>query len=73
MNESTYFVDLKEDNTDKCKPNPCKHGGECTLDYNFVDGYRCSCIGDFGGIDCDSKYIVDTYGGLLNVVNYSPF
>lgn len=37
---------------DKCEPNPCRNGGTCVRDYNLIDGYRCDCADDFGGITC---------------------
>jgi len=43
---------VKLENEDKCEPNPCQNGGTCQRDYNFIDGYRCDCADDYGGITC---------------------
>ena len=43
---------LKPGNEDKCEPNPCHNGGTCIADYNLIDGYKCECADDFGGITC---------------------
>lgn len=62
LGDSSYFVELKEDKENKCKPNPCKHDGACKANITFIDGYLCACKGDFGGINCESKYIIDKVG-----------
>ena len=43
---------VKPENDDKCEPNPCQNGGTCTADYNLIDGFKCECAEDFGGITC---------------------
>ena len=35
-----------------CIPNPCKNGGTCFPEEN---GYRCACLSNFEGNDCESK------------------
>ena len=32
-----------------CHPSPCLNGGLCT---EVVDGYKCTCVGHFRGINC---------------------
>ena len=34
---------------DACTPNPCLHGGQCTVS---MDGFRCSCTGQHTGTTC---------------------
>lgn len=40
-------------NDDKCEPNPCQNGGTCVVNYDLIDGYKCECEEDFGGITCN--------------------
>ena len=43
---------------DGCSPNPCKNGGIC---LGTVDRYKCKCVGDFVGKNCESKFPVILY------------
>ena len=43
------------DGPDNCAKQPCKNSGTCINDYNRIDGYRCQCQDDFGGINCEGK------------------
>ena len=65
-NESLDFAatKLKAENDDKCEPNPCQNGGTCTSDYNLIDGFKCECAKDFGGITC---------GGTSALYTYQPY
>lgn len=36
-----------------CVPNPCKNGGTCIPQE---DGYKCNCLSNYEGNDCESKY-----------------
>ena len=38
---------------DSCNPNPCKNSGVCTLDDEFVGGYKCSCRQGYQGTNCE--------------------
>ena len=52
-NESLYIAaTVNSENEDKCEFNPCHNGGTCIADYNLIDGYKCECADDFGGITC---------------------
>ncbi|XP_031573741.1 allene oxide synthase-lipoxygenase protein-like [Actinia tenebrosa] len=41
------------DGPNNCAKSPCKNSGTCINDYNRIDGYRCQCQDDFGGINCE--------------------
>lgn len=46
---------VKLKNEDKCEPNPCQNGGTCITNYNLIDGYKCQCADDYGGITCAGR------------------
>ncbi|CAH3021606.1 unnamed protein product, partial [Porites evermanni] len=50
--ESSQVVTINPEDDDKCEPNPCRNGGTCVSNYNYIDGYVCECADDFGGITC---------------------
>ena len=50
--ESSQVVTINPEDDDKCDPNPCRNGGTCVSNYNYIDGYVCECADDFGGITC---------------------
>ena len=43
---------------DQCHPNPCKNNGIC---YDRGSKYKCKCVGDFVGKNCESKFLVILY------------
>lgn len=45
-----------------CHPNPCLHGGKCIDNKN---GYSCSCIGSYRGVNCEGiAFFVDAKDNL---------
>ena len=46
-----------------CHPNPCLHGGKCVDNKN---GYACSCIGSYRGINCEGieLFVTDAKNNL---------
>lgn len=55
VKESSDFLPIKTESENKCEPNPCHNGGVCEENVNFIDGYKCQCADDFGGITCNGK------------------
>lgn len=55
VKELTEFPPIKTESENKCEPNPCHNGGVCVENFNFIDGYKCQCADDFGGITCNGK------------------
>jgi hypothetical protein len=55
------FADINE-----CASNPCENGGSCT---DNVNGYSCTCIGGYTGINCETGTFFNiTYLTLLCLV-----
>ena len=48
-------VTVKPQDEDKCDPNPCKNGGTCVRNFNYIDGYQCQCADDYGGLSCGGR------------------
>ena len=46
-----FFGELCLNSTAICDPSPCDNGGVCEPDE--VDGFTCTCVGDFTGRSCD--------------------
>ena len=46
-----------------CHPNPCLHGGKCVDNKN---GYACSCIGSYRGVNCEgiALFVTDAKDNL---------
>ncbi|XP_052076769.1 fibropellin-1-like [Mytilus californianus] len=68
--------DSCKQNVDNCDPNPCLHGGLCTLS-NVNPSYTCSCAAGYEGPNCETN--VDNcdpnpclHGGLCTLSNVNP-
>lgn len=39
-----------------CGENPCLNGGSCTVDHDYIDGYRCTCRPTYKGVRCKELF-----------------
>jgi hypothetical protein len=46
----TSVDSIVADGKDDCDPNPCLYGGSC---IDGLDGYSCTCLAGFSGINCE--------------------
>ena len=48
INSCSFYVEI-----DRCRPNPCFHGGRCEQSEN---GYFCKCLAQYQGRNCEGMY-----------------
>ena len=41
---------------DRCRPNPCRHGGVCVT--HGLSAYECHCPAGFTGTDCEVEAMI---------------
>ena len=66
-----YLLDCDYVEIEACTPNPCQHGGMCTV--NEDRSFTCDCAGTmYTGINCENGIIsVPVYPSLITNIQYS--